>query len=104
METGLTKMDASPSGSVPQYVTQHTTEESAISHDSEYDDFLGVPESITVNENGEPVSIEEITEYNCEKGEHCILNLSRFTLHVCLIFVFFLYRYAEGFTIYHNSQ
>ncbi|XP_031782606.1 phospholipase D2 isoform X2 [Nasonia vitripennis] len=77
METDLAKLDESPteekSRSVPQYVTQYTTEESAMSHDSEYDDFLGVPESITVNENGEPVSIEEITEDNCDKDLQRVL-------------------------------
>lgn len=81
METDLAKVDESPAdenskSDAPQYVTQYTTEESAMSHDSEYDDFLGVPESITVNENGEPVSIEEIAEDNCDKGEHCTLNLN----------------------------
>ncbi|XP_023246744.1 phospholipase D2-like [Copidosoma floridanum] len=43
--------------------------ENAMSHDSEYDDFLGVPDSlnITVNENGEPISIEEGNADTCDR-------------------------------------
>lgn len=38
---------------------KNVAEDSALSHDSEYDDFLGVPESleITINEDGETISI-----------------------------------------------
>lgn len=64
--------------------TSNTTvgpmEERTLSHDSEYDDFLGVPDSleITINENGEAISLhkenEEQTD-NCEGKLHLTCTL-----------------------------
>ena len=44
---------------VHEEAARNLAEDSALSHDSEYDDFLGVPDSleITINENGETISI-----------------------------------------------
>jgi hypothetical protein len=52
-------------------VSERNVEESAISQDSEYDDFLGVPESLNINihENGEPVSIDKVNENIFDKGK-----------------------------------
>lgn len=48
-------------------------EDSALSHDSEYDDFLGVPDSleITINEDGETISIRNSNlELTDNRGKH----------------------------------
>ncbi|XP_058805785.1 phospholipase D2 isoform X2 [Phymastichus coffea] len=50
---------------------ENIAEEIALSHESDYDDELGVPDSlnITVNENGEPVDIQKDCEDTCDKSE-----------------------------------
>lgn len=57
---------------LPDDTTENIAEETALSHESDYDDELGVPESldITVNENGEPVAIQEECEDTCDKSEY----------------------------------
>lgn len=56
---------------------KNVAEDSALSHDSEYDDFLGVPESleITINEDGETISIRNSNvELTDNKGKNDSLN------------------------------
>ena len=84
METEVAKMDDKTEvEDLPGDETLNSevpiAEESAMSHDSEYDDFLGVPESlnITVNENGEPVNVEEIQDDTCDLCEYYISNFDK---------------------------
>lgn len=74
---------------LPEDGAQNIAEESAMSHDSEYDDFLGVPDSldITMNENGEPVSIEEVNEDTCSKGEQYISLFVQGYMILCISFI-----------------
>lgn len=56
---------------LPDDATQNTVEESALSHDSEFDDLPGFPETTNIaeNENEEPNSLEAVQEI-CFKGEY----------------------------------
>lgn len=51
---------------------KNVAEDSALSHDSEYDDFLGVPESleITINEDGETISIRNSNVELTDNKDH----------------------------------
>ncbi|KAJ8679652.1 hypothetical protein QAD02_015439 [Eretmocerus hayati] len=61
--------------------TANIAEESALSHDSEYDDALAVPDSlsVTLNENGEPISLEDGNE---ELHQKCNGALPFSTIHI----------------------
>lgn len=52
------------SGGVPPFNFKIMLEESVLSNDSEYDDFLGVPDSLdlTLDDNGQPVNVENVIE------------------------------------------
>ena len=72
---------------------KNMAEDSALSHDSEYDDFLGVPDSleITINEDGETISIRnDGPETIDNKGKifhfFHIICICYILLHECRLF------------------
>lgn len=93
--------------------------ERTMSHDSEYDDALGVPDSLelTINENGEAVNIsnnedgiEERGNFNYIRQIQPILNkillyfLTCFHFFFCAFFLFFLFRMYRCNTIFYHIQ
>ncbi|XP_011308868.1 phospholipase D2 [Fopius arisanus] len=59
-------------------ISREVSEDHGLSHDSEYDDDLGVPDSldITIMENGESINIPDITDDHPTKNHRKVISFS----------------------------